>query len=298
MDKLHTRSIEAFGAVPEELQTRAQPAADGKPAKITGYAAVFNSLSFDMGGFKERILPGAFSKSLASGADVRALVAHDNDKLLGRTSNGTLRLGENPKGLWFEVDLPDTSYARDLIVGIQRRDYAGASFGFLPVKGGDSFVMDGNVPIHEVREFKLLEVTATSIPAYGDTTLSLRDNPELAQRAAAAAAANGWPMLRQRKAQLRALTGELPELENAGRAAIACCQAVAANYVDDESMAAAVATCQAAQAAIGAALADATPINIEAACLAADVCARCCATSYAQLVQACLYACLAFQTAC
>ena len=42
--------------------------------KLTGYAAVFNSFSQDLGGFVEIIRPGAFRDALAGGADVRGLL--------------------------------------------------------------------------------------------------------------------------------------------------------------------------------------------------------------------------------
>jgi hypothetical protein len=79
------------------------------PNRLIGYAAVFNSNSADLGGFKERITPGAFRNSIAGGTDIRALVDHDPSKLLGRTNAGTLRVSEDQVGLRVEIDLPDVS---------------------------------------------------------------------------------------------------------------------------------------------------------------------------------------------
>src|SRR5437763_1584965 len=91
----------------DDIEVRAGEA--GQPNKLVGYAAVYNSLSADLGGFKERIMPGAFKGSVAGSTDIRALVDHDSTKLLGRTSNGTLRVAEDQRGLRVEIDLPDTS---------------------------------------------------------------------------------------------------------------------------------------------------------------------------------------------
>src|SRR5688572_14040416 len=66
---------------------------------IVGYAAIFDALSYDLGGFRERIAVGAFTRSLRDGADVRALVDHDPVRILGRNKSGTLRLKPNAKGL-------------------------------------------------------------------------------------------------------------------------------------------------------------------------------------------------------
>src|ERR1039457_5103888 len=84
---------------------------DSDSPKITGYAAVFNSPSEDMG-FVELIEKRAFDKTLASKADVRALFNHNADAVLGRTTSGTLRLITDAKGLKYEIDPPDTQAAR------------------------------------------------------------------------------------------------------------------------------------------------------------------------------------------
>ena len=107
-------------------------AASGR--RLVGLAAPFNSPT-QIGGFREVILPGSFRASLASGADVRALVDHDDDKLLGRTRSGTLRLAETGKGLEFELDVPDTQLGRDTLTMAQRGDLSGCSFGFIVPPG-------------------------------------------------------------------------------------------------------------------------------------------------------------------
>ncbi len=72
-----------------------------------GYAAVYNSDSEWMGGFYEQIATGAFDNVLDN--DVRAYFNHDENLLLGRVSSGTLRIGTDKRGLFYEVDLPNTT---------------------------------------------------------------------------------------------------------------------------------------------------------------------------------------------
>ncbi len=140
---------------------------------LSGYAAIFNRMSADLGGFREIIKSGAFADSLSDGRDVRALVDHDPAKILGRTSAGTLRLREDGVGLADEVDVPDTTYARDLLASVRRKDIRGQSFGFRVLE--DEWAYDGDdVLIRTLIKVSLLEVTFTSIPAYGDTTAAAR----------------------------------------------------------------------------------------------------------------------------
>ena len=141
---------------------------------ITGYAAMFNSPSQDLGGFIEVIKPGAFTKSLANGADVRCLFNHDESMVLGRTTSGTLRLTEDQVGLRFECDLPDTSYANDLRTSIQRGDINQCSFGFYC--RDENWTPTSQAPgvLREVLEADVFDVSPVTFPAYEATSLSAR----------------------------------------------------------------------------------------------------------------------------
>src|SRR5947209_7458736 len=98
-----------FETAPDyRAELRLEQRKEGEPKTLVGYPAKFNTVSRDLWGFKETILPGAFKRTLAEGADVRALVNHNPDMVLGRTRSGTLRLKEDAVGLRMEVDTPDT----------------------------------------------------------------------------------------------------------------------------------------------------------------------------------------------
>lgn len=176
------------------VDLRFQPE-DGRPGRLTGYVVKFNTRSADLGGFVEVVAPGAFANALKVN-DVRALIDHNISMLLGRTRIGTLQLVEDKIGLRFDVSLPDTSYARDLAVSVDRGDIGGTSFGFRPYPNGDKFSIDGPLIVRTLMDVNLKEITITSIPAYPDTSVQLRVDPDvlahvqtLAPRPAATAAA-------------------------------------------------------------------------------------------------------------
>jgi HK97 family phage prohead protease len=131
---------------------------------IGGHGAVFNVLSEDLGGFRERIQPGAFKRTLQQGADVRALLNHDPNFVLGRTRSGTLRLLEDKLGLAYEVTPPDTQWARDLMVSMRRGDISQSSFQFRAIK--DRWSQENGTLVRDVLEAQLFDVSVVTFPAY------------------------------------------------------------------------------------------------------------------------------------
>jgi len=143
---------------------------DGK-AQISGYAAVFNELSDDLGGFREKIQPGAFSEAIVND-DVRALWNHDSNYVLGRNKAGTLKLSEDEHGLHYVVDLPDTQWAKDLSESIKRGDVTQSSFGFM-VDSDEWSKQDGET-VRTLTKVTLFDVSPVTYPAYPQTSTSAR----------------------------------------------------------------------------------------------------------------------------
>jgi HK97 family phage prohead protease len=157
--------------------------ADGDGRTFTGYAAVFNADSEPMGGFTERIAPGAFHRSLTShGWDIKLLANHDAGRVLGSTRAKTLRLTEDDRGLWVEATLPDNTDGQNIAESIRRGDIDSMSFGFSITPGGDSWSKDG--AIRTLTDVKLYEVSIVAWPAYTSTagTTSVRALTAYAQR--------------------------------------------------------------------------------------------------------------------
>ena len=148
--------------------------ADGR-AVIRGYAVVYNRLSVDLGGFRERILPGAFDAVLnrqRGRTDLVSYYNHNPDILLGRESSGTLKVWSDEKGVGFEVT-PPASRA-DILELVQRRDVKGASFTFSVDKGGEGFTTDENGrAIREIRAATIYELGPVVQPAYPSTTVQV-----------------------------------------------------------------------------------------------------------------------------
>jgi uncharacterized protein len=142
-------------------------AIDTRGRTLHGYAAVYNLKSEDLGGFRERIAPGAFRSVLD--ADVRALLNHDPSQVLGRTKSGTLRLFDEQRGLRFEVDLPDSPLGENVREAVRRKDIDGASFRFQV----DQESWQGDLrTVESVKQLK--DITVATFGAYPAASVELR----------------------------------------------------------------------------------------------------------------------------
>jgi HK97 family phage prohead protease len=160
--------------ISKHAQIRAH--ADGKG--ITGYAAVFNSLSEDLGGFFEELDPKCFDDCLASNPDCRCLFNHDPNIIFGRTRSKTLSLGTDTRGLRFDCSMPETQAARDFMISCSRKDIDQCSFGFVVRAGGEDWREDkrGDGSVRTIRRITacdVFDVSPVTYAAYPATAVEI-----------------------------------------------------------------------------------------------------------------------------
>ena len=157
---------------------RAEQYSNGGGRVLRGTAAAFNQPTRLGEGWHEIIAPGAFTRALQRGDDVRALVNHDPNLLLGRTKSGTLKLSQSERGLDFQVTLPDTQTGRDVWELVKRGDWDACSFAFrVDGSDGDSWEDDWDctdedccrksTPLRTLRNLRLFDISpVVTYPAY------------------------------------------------------------------------------------------------------------------------------------
>ncbi|MEN7549311.1 HK97 family phage prohead protease [Rapidithrix thailandica] len=145
---------------------------DDGPAKISGYAAVFEELSQPLGGFREIIEPGAFDE--ADMEDVVCVKNHNVNFLLARTRSNTLSLSLDKRGFRYEFENPGNSAGNDLIIEIERGDIYGSSFMFRVADDRWEEDKEGRI-IRYVKKISVVrDVGPVVFPAYQQTEVTLR----------------------------------------------------------------------------------------------------------------------------
>ena len=138
--------------------------------RIYGYAARFEELSEDLGGWREIIDPAFFDGVIAN--DVRALWQHDPSYVLGRTAAGTAWLTLDEAGLLYEAEPSAAQWAQDALASIERGDVSESSFSFMVAE--DRWDVVGNVVIRRLlKAERLYDVSPVTFPAYPTTSISV-----------------------------------------------------------------------------------------------------------------------------
>tara|TARA_R110000824_G_scaffold301231_2_gene489248 strand:+ start:3023 stop:3619 length:597 start_codon:yes stop_codon:yes gene_type:complete len=135
---------------------------------ISGMALPFNRTSTDLGGFVERIDPGAVDRTLEN-SDVVMLWQHDSTDPITRESTG-LTLEVRDSGLYFQADASDfTERQLDLM---DRGVVKQMSFGFVTVS--DEWDQKEKPVVRTLLDIDLREISPVTWPAYSSTSVAVR----------------------------------------------------------------------------------------------------------------------------
>lgn len=162
-------------------------AAEGRT--ISGYAAVFNQLSANLRWFREKIAPGAFAESLASGANIFAFWNHNSDLPLGSTRAKTLNLFEDERGLGFDLTLGQNQWDTFAHERVSDGTVQEMSFSF-ETKDASWEIVDGQ-EIRTLHKVDLFEISPVMFPAYRQTSVEARAVEEIWQKHLAESGAAG-----------------------------------------------------------------------------------------------------------
>lgn len=164
----------------KEIRNIGEIRANAESRNVDGYALVFNSLSEDLGGFREQILPEAV-EGVIERSDVMATLNHDATRgILARSryGSGTLTLEIDEKGLRYTFDAPHTALGDECLEYLRRGDINQSSFAFTVRE--DSWEKQGDgTYIRTIKAFdRLWDVAPVFTPAYAETSVACRSFDE------------------------------------------------------------------------------------------------------------------------
>ena len=165
----------------KEIRNIGEIRANAESRNVDGYALVFNSLSENLGGFREQILPEAVQDGVIERSDVMAVLNHDASRgILARSryGSGTLTLEADEKGLRYTFDAPHTALGDECLEYLRRGDINQSSFAFAVAEDAWEKQGDGTY-IRTIKKFeRLYDVSPVFTPAYAETSVSCRSFDE------------------------------------------------------------------------------------------------------------------------
>ena len=153
--------------------------ADGdEPPHIVGMPIRYNVWSDDLGGFRERVLPGSMTKTLGE-SDIRGLFNHDPNMVIGRNKAQTMTLADEADGVRMDAVPPDATWATDLLASMRRKDIDQGSFGFRSIRdewreGDERVVKKDDLWERDLLEVQLFDVSVVTFPAFAQTRIDAR----------------------------------------------------------------------------------------------------------------------------
>ena len=161
-----------------KVEIRCELRSENEGRHISGKAISFDTQSNDIG-FIEILHRGCISQELIDSSNIVFLYNHDYNQVIARANKGkgTLNIDLRDDGVYFDLEVPNTTMGNDLLENIRLGNITQCSFGFRYANEEGAYKDEkiGDVWYRNVYKIgELYDLSAVTYPAYDDTYVNAR----------------------------------------------------------------------------------------------------------------------------
>lgn len=161
-----------------KVEIRCELRSENGGRHISGKAISFDTESNDIG-FIEILHRGCISQELIDSSNIVFLYNHDYNQVIARANKGkgTLNIDLRDDGVYFDLEVPNTTMGNDLLENIRLGNITQCSFGFNYANEEGAYKDEkiGDVWYRNVYKIgELYDLSAVTYPAYDDTYVNAR----------------------------------------------------------------------------------------------------------------------------
>ena len=161
-----------------KVEIRCELRSENGGRHISGKAISFDTQSNDIG-FIEILHRGCISQELIDSSNIVFLYNHDYNQVIARANKGkgTLNIDLRDDGVYFDLEVPNTTMGNDLLENIRLGNITQCSFGFSYANEEGAYKDEkiGDVWYRNVYKIgELYDLSAVTYPAYDDTYVNAR----------------------------------------------------------------------------------------------------------------------------
>lgn len=161
-----------------KVEIRCELRSENGGRHISGKAISFDTQSNDIG-FIEILHRGCISQELIDSSNIVFLYNHDYNQVIARANKGkgTLNIDLRDDGVYFGLDIPNTTMGNDLLENIRLGNITQCSFGFKYANEEGAYKDEKIDDVWYRNVYKigqLFDLSAVTYPAYDDTYVNAR----------------------------------------------------------------------------------------------------------------------------
>lgn len=161
-----------------KVEIRCELRSENEGRRISGKAISFDTQSNDIG-FIEILHRGCISQELIDSSNIVFLYNHDYNQVIARANKGkgTLNIDLRDDGVYFDLEVPNTTMGNDLLENIRLGNITQCSFGFRYANEEGAYKdekIDGVWYRNVYKIGELFDLSAVTYPAYDDTYVNAR----------------------------------------------------------------------------------------------------------------------------